>query len=179
MLTSSRSADVTSGPESADLILGLSAGSRYLGCALVLRGEPLHLWTHRSQSVGPEHGCARTSVERLLDSHRQTLVALAVADGAVSQRAAAGHRLREALADRQNIVFEVTPLDMAEVLGLETDTRVAVHDYVVRRYPPLATYFHSARRYQTASERYWEDAIVAAAACLTVFSWIHRDLEPT
>src|SRR5689334_7385565 len=103
-------------------MLGLCAGPRYLGCALLLQGEPLHLWTHRLQAVGPEHAYPSTAVDRFLGSHPHAAVAIAVDPEAPPPRSAATERLRTVLEQRPNAVVEVTPADVAEALGLDAVT---------------------------------------------------------
>jgi hypothetical protein len=151
--------------------LGFAATRRYLGCAALLHGEIVLLKTRRVASDSKSDADATVAwaagfIERFGPAD--------VAFLNVASAPLAGHYAR-ALADRIHRAvarFNLTPVEtsrceVANALELASTTTVNIRLELARRYPFVAAHV-SNRRTRSESDRYWEPAVLGAAAALAV-----------
>ncbi|MDQ7814249.1 MAG: hypothetical protein RDU25_00360 [Patescibacteria group bacterium] len=151
-------------------ILGFAATSRYLGCAVILKGEIVALKTRR---IARGSGA---SLARIIDWAAGSLerfcpVAVALLDEAIPDSSPRTAELTEAVhraAARCNLVpVETCRAEIATALRLSATTAVAVRLELARRSPFVAA--HVSREHaRSESDRYWGPAVLGAAAALAV-----------
>ncbi len=151
-------------------ILGFAATSRYLGCAVISKGEVVALKTRRiARGSDASHTRVVDWAAGFLE--RFCPVAVALLDDAIPDPSSRPAELREAVrraAARRNLVpVETCRAEIATTLGLSATTAVAVRLELARRYPFVAAHV-SRERTRSESDRYWEPAALGAAAALAV-----------
>lgn len=166
----SNASGLASNPLDCRPMIGFSATSRYLGCAVISGTQVVALHTLRVRSKRLTDAEETTCwAARFLESHCPSAVAFldegARGEGGVED--AQTESVHRAAARCNLAPTEVCRAEIALALGLDATTTVAIRLELARRFPMVAAHVSQARR-RSESDRYWEPAILAAAAALAI-----------
>jgi hypothetical protein len=154
--------------------LGFAATSRYLGRGLVLQGEVVLLRSRRTSvktdlttDLEAARAWALDHVSRLAPA---SVAMLAIGWSRPDTRGGAkflADATRDATSAFGLVPAEVDRFEIASLLDLGTPTTVAIRLAMARRHAVVAAHV-STRRVRSEADRYWEPAVLAAAAALVL-----------
>ena len=153
-------------------VLGFAATSRYLGCAVISRGEIVALKSRRVvRGAVPDTAPLVEWAAGVLERFRPVAVALLDAANPRSSARARGRDLAPAVhraaARRCLVPIETCRPEIAVALRLEAMTTVAIRLELARRCPFVAAHVSQSRS-RSETDRYWEPAVLGAAAALAI-----------
>ena len=149
---------------------------------MVVGGEVAFLAVRRR--MRPE--CSRSNEERLeawtrhlLKKHRSAIAAYVL--GTARTTSSASFELPDVivqtLTQGRIDAVPVSPAEIAQEFGLERSFTAGLARVLGQRHPQIQAYARPANRYRSESTRYWEVAIVAAAACFSLRSLLSKPVS--